>query len=425
GQTITGASVHLARELARVWGNVQYGLVEMRRDDEYGQSEMQAFAWDVQTNSRNSSTFIVPHRRDTKNGPKQLTDMRDIYETNANNGARRVRAAIFAILPPWFVEEAKELCNQTLRDGGGKPLAQRVADAIKTFEGIGITADRIENRLDRLSTKWTEHDVAQLIVIYKSTQRGEVTTEDEFPAPRVSAHELTGRKADKPATTTHAQQPTRTPGPPAATQPASDPARRNHHHRPPHSSQTAPGPRPPQTGGAPAQPKETTHHDHRPDRHPPGPDPRTHRHPHRAVAGSRRRVPGQGRRARRRPGQPLQRLPLHLPAEHPRPAACPRHRPHALLPHERRGAAARRLRTQPRGRARQARIRANDDPRRRPVDASGEGRRPRTLGTRRHPRPGHRQRRHPPPRRGAPRRQVGGGPHLGARSRPRTAARAD
>jgi hypothetical protein len=199
GQTITGASVHLARELARCWGNVQYGLVEMRRDDDYGQSEMQAFAWDVQTNSRNSSTFIVPHRRDTKNGPQAVTDMRDIYELNTNNGARRVREAIFAILPPWFVEEAKELCNATLRNGGGKPLAQRVADAIKTFEGIGITVDRIENRLDRASGKWTEHDVAQLIVIYKSVQRGEVTAEDEFPAPRVSADELTGGKTPKPA----------------------------------------------------------------------------------------------------------------------------------------------------------------------------------------------------------------------------------
>ncbi|MFJ2110547.1 hypothetical protein ACIOEX_01240 [Streptomyces sp. NPDC087850] len=192
GSTVTGASVHLARELARVWGNVQYGLVEMRRDDDYGQSEMQAFAWDVQTNSRNSSTFIVPHRRDTKNGSKQLTDMRDIYETNANNGARRVREAIFAILPPWFVEEAKDLCNQTLRNGGGKPLNIRVADAIKVFEGIGVTVDRIEARFERESGKWTEHDVAQLLVIFKSIQRGEVTAEDEFPPQRVSADELAG-----------------------------------------------------------------------------------------------------------------------------------------------------------------------------------------------------------------------------------------
>ncbi|MEU1443049.1 hypothetical protein [Streptomyces mirabilis] len=199
GQTITGASVHLARELARCWGNLQYGLVEMRRDDDYGQSEMQAFAWDVQTNSRNSSTFIVPHRRDTKDGPKQVTDMRDIYELNTNNGSRRVREAIFAILPPWFVEEAKDICNQTLKNGGGKPLAQRIADAIKVFEGLGVTTDRIEARFERDSGKWTEHDVAQLLVIYKSIQRGEITVEDEFPAPRVSADELIGASKPKPA----------------------------------------------------------------------------------------------------------------------------------------------------------------------------------------------------------------------------------
>ncbi|MCZ1006379.1 hypothetical protein [Streptomyces lydicus] len=193
GQTVSGASVHLARELARCWGNVQYGLVEMRRDDEYAQSEMQAFAWDVEKNSRNSSTFIVPHLRDTKkDGPVLLKELRDIYENNANNGARRVREAIFAILPPWFVEEAKDLCTQTLRDGGGKPLNLRVSEAIRAFEGIGVTADRIETKLGRKSGKWTDHDVAQLQVIFHSINRGEVAAEDEFPAPRVTADEITG-----------------------------------------------------------------------------------------------------------------------------------------------------------------------------------------------------------------------------------------
>ncbi|MFD9752632.1 hypothetical protein ACFWYQ_21230 [[Kitasatospora] papulosa] len=201
GSTVSGPSVHLARELARCWGNIQYGLVEMRRDDEFGESEMQAFAWDVQKNSRNSSTFIVPHKRDQKGGPKQLTDMRDIYENNANNGARRVREAIFAILPPWFVEEAKELCAQTIRDGGGKPLNIRVADAIKAFEGIGVTADRIETKLTRPSGKWTDHDVAQLIVIFRSIQQGEVTADEEFPAPRVTVDEITA-----PATTPKTEQ---------------------------------------------------------------------------------------------------------------------------------------------------------------------------------------------------------------------------
>lgn len=200
GQTVSGPSVHLARELARCWGNVQYGIAELRRNDAEGYSEMQAWAWDVQTNTRSASIFVVPHKRDTRDGVKELVDMRDIYENNANNGARRLREAIFSILPPWFVEDAKDRCSATLRDGGGKPLAQRIADAIKLFaEQYGVTLDQIERKLGRKSDQWTEYDVAQLTVTYRSLQRGEVTRDDEFPPERVTAAEITAQAAAPPA----------------------------------------------------------------------------------------------------------------------------------------------------------------------------------------------------------------------------------
>lgn len=195
--TVSGPTVHLARELARCWGNVQYGLIEMRRDDEYGESEMQAFAWDVQTNSRVSSTFIVPHRRDTQRGPTKLTDMRDIYESNANNGARRVREAIFAVLPGWFVDEAVDICRETLRDGGGVPLPQRISQAVKAFEGIGVHVDRMETKVGRPTSKWTEHDLSELQILFRSIDRREVTVDEAFPQPRVTTEEIT--KAARPA----------------------------------------------------------------------------------------------------------------------------------------------------------------------------------------------------------------------------------
>jgi hypothetical protein len=196
GQTVSGPSVHLARELARCWGNVQYGIEELRRDDFGGYSEMQAWAWDVQTNTRSRSVFVVPHKRDTQKGVKELVDMRDIYENNANNGARRLREAIFSILPPWFVEDAKDRCSATLRDGGGKPLAARVADAIKLFgDRYGVVQDQLEQKLGRASDRWTEHDVAQLTVTYRSLERGEVAKDDEFPPPRVTAAEIAEQAA--------------------------------------------------------------------------------------------------------------------------------------------------------------------------------------------------------------------------------------
>jgi len=195
GSAIQGPSVHLARELARVWGNVTYGISELRRDDAEGMSEMQAYAWDIQTNTRTASIFMVPHMRDTKSGAKKLTDMRDIYESNANAGARRVREAIFAVLPPWFLEEAKDLCTQTLASGGGKPLAQRVADAVKWYETTGVRLSQLEEKVGRKRAEWEGVDLAHLEVISRSLRNGEVRIEEEFAAPRVSAEEITKPRA--------------------------------------------------------------------------------------------------------------------------------------------------------------------------------------------------------------------------------------
>jgi len=192
GQNVAGPSVYLARELARCWGNIQYGITELRRDDEYGQSEMQAWAWDVQTNSRSSSTFIVPHKRDKRGGAERLTDMRDIYENNANNGARRLREAIFSVLPVWFVEQAKTMCAATLENGGGVPLAKRVSDAVAAFKARGVSKERLERKLGKPSNDWNAFDVADLGVTFASLQRGEITIADEFPEERVTAAEVTG-----------------------------------------------------------------------------------------------------------------------------------------------------------------------------------------------------------------------------------------
>ena len=151
---------------------------------------MQAWAWDVQTNTRSSNTFVVPHKRDKKGGPEVLTDLRDVYENNANMGSRRLREAIFSILPTWFTEEAKERCLKTLTDGGGKSLAQSVADAITKFDELGVKVDRIEAKLERKKKDWTAHDVAQLRVSYSSIKQGTVNLDEEFPPTRVTGAEI-------------------------------------------------------------------------------------------------------------------------------------------------------------------------------------------------------------------------------------------
>ncbi|MHA4848534.1 hypothetical protein L1080_003185 [Rhodococcus sp. MSC1_016] len=208
-EAITGPSIHLARELARCWGNIQYGVAELRRDDDKGESEMQAFAWDLETNARNAITFIVPHKRDTKQGTKKLVDMRDIYENNANAGARRVRETIFAVLPDWFVQEASELCHRTLQDGGGIPLATRIANSIEHFEGIRVTRKQLEEKVGRATDEWTEQDLGDLGIVFNSIKNREITRDEAFPPSRVTAADIeSGRPTEAAAPPQQEERPT-------------------------------------------------------------------------------------------------------------------------------------------------------------------------------------------------------------------------
>jgi hypothetical protein len=220
GSTITGPSIHFATELARVWGNIQYGIAELRRDDVKGESELIAFAWDVQANIRSSTTFIVKHARDTQAGRKPLTDLRDVYENNANNGARRVREMIFRVVPAWFTDEAKDRAYDTLRDGGGAPLPRRIMTTIAAFaDSFGVDEARLADRVGKPSGEWSEVDLANLTVLGGSLRRGELTVEEEFPkvTTPITAAELTGKA---PTAAPEAAQDT------AAVDPAPTPAAR-------------------------------------------------------------------------------------------------------------------------------------------------------------------------------------------------------
>ena len=107
-ENVSGPSVRLAEALAQNWGNIDYGIIELEQKD--GVSEMMAYAWDLETNTRVTKIFSVEHKRDTKKGSYQLTDSRDIYELTANFGARRMRACIHGVIPGDVVDMAVNDC---------------------------------------------------------------------------------------------------------------------------------------------------------------------------------------------------------------------------------------------------------------------------------------------------------------------------
>lgn len=188
-----GPSVHLARELARIWGNIDYGVRELSRDDAAAMSEVQAFAWDQQVNVRSSRTFQAPHAKMKGRNREVITDLDDIYRNNQNVGAKAVRETIFTILPAEFVEEAQNLCRATLEHGDGIPVPQRIEMALASFASINVSQERLEAKLGKPRGQWGAQQVADMGIWYTSITRDGIDAASLLPEVLVMADELDSR----------------------------------------------------------------------------------------------------------------------------------------------------------------------------------------------------------------------------------------
>lgn len=180
GQTVTGPSIRAAEVLAKYWGNIAYGTKELSQDLTNHTSEMLAYAWDIETNTRVEKVFQVVHKRETKKGSYNLTDSRDIYELTANLGARRVRACILSVLPNDIVDEFLDECNKTLEGNNDKPFADRVRIMIEAFEQLGVTKDLIEKRLGCKADAFIPKQLVELRKIYVSIKDNFGKVEEYF-----------------------------------------------------------------------------------------------------------------------------------------------------------------------------------------------------------------------------------------------------
>jgi hypothetical protein len=146
GKDITGPSIRLAEAMAQVWSNLAFGIRELEQRS--GESTMEAYCWDMETNVRQSRVFQVRHERYTKTRTYKLTDPRDIYEANANQGARRLRACILGVIPGDVVEAAVTQCEETMRaDVDTSPEALK--RLVEAFGQFGVTREMLEARIQR------------------------------------------------------------------------------------------------------------------------------------------------------------------------------------------------------------------------------------------------------------------------------------
>lgn len=184
GSDVSGPSIRLAEAMAQQWGNIKTSVREL--DQSGGVSTVQTIAWDLETGYQCDKVFHVPHIRHTRQGSKRLEDPRDIYELVANQGARRLRACILAVIPGDVTEAAVSQCELTMRtkaDTSPEAMAKMVA----AFAAFGVTKAQLETRIQRHLDAIQPAQVVSLKKIYASMRDGMSTAAEWFdpvePAP--------------------------------------------------------------------------------------------------------------------------------------------------------------------------------------------------------------------------------------------------
>ena len=184
GQTVTGPSIRLAEMLAKNYGNVSYGIRELSQQN--GESIVQTYCWDMESNVRAERTFKVTHERHTRKGTTKLTDPRDIYELVANNGARRLRACIQEILPIGLQEDAVKECQQTLHKGlGSKSKTEIIKEFMDEFKKFSVTKEMIETRLNHKIEDMNGNELVEYKEILNSLKNKMSSREDWFKVPEL------------------------------------------------------------------------------------------------------------------------------------------------------------------------------------------------------------------------------------------------
>lgn len=178
---VRGASIRLVECVARHWGNIISGVEELS-SAERG-ATVKAYCWDLQTNFSDEKIFDVEYIRSTKRGSYPITDPRDRYEKLANEGARRKRACIQAVIPKFVIDKAMEMCQQTLDDQIKKDdISETKAKMLAAFNNIAdwITETELAECCGKEWNKLGSRDIVKLRNLYNAIKDGFVKPEAAF-----------------------------------------------------------------------------------------------------------------------------------------------------------------------------------------------------------------------------------------------------
>jgi hypothetical protein len=187
GEQITGPSVNLAREAARCWGNIRYGVDQLPAEE--GHIHLEAWAMDLEACNKVTAQdrFRKLIERKKRGGGTEWREPneRDLRELINRRGALQLRNCILQLLPVDLVEDALFTCDKTLEAASTGQLKEdrsaTVRRLLKAFDQVAVTQQMIERHLGHAVADISPEEQAELRRIYTSMRDNNSTREDHFP----------------------------------------------------------------------------------------------------------------------------------------------------------------------------------------------------------------------------------------------------
>jgi len=187
GKTVAGPSVHCARELARLWGNIRYGVRVVSQNE--SEVHIKAYAADLETNcyveAEDAFNKLVQRKNKISGDVTWVQpDERDLRELVNRRGAIAVRNCLLQILPSDLVDDVMKAAKRTLQIEAANGLEKSREDVVKSLvvhaDRIGVSVTMIETYLGHRLDIITAEEVAELKSILGSIREGQAKREEFF-----------------------------------------------------------------------------------------------------------------------------------------------------------------------------------------------------------------------------------------------------
>jgi hypothetical protein len=188
---VYGLSIRFAEEAARAWGNVDVSAVVVFDDRE--RRIYRVSATDLETNATQNQDVVVEKFVERKN-PKATDEVigsrinsygDTVYKKVATEDEVLVKAnaacskakrnLILMLIPSDLREEAEDVALDTVRNRDAKDPEGARKQLVDAFYRVGVSADEIENVIEKPLTQLNPGDLNLLRNIYNGVKDGEMT----------------------------------------------------------------------------------------------------------------------------------------------------------------------------------------------------------------------------------------------------------